>query len=80
MKQRVGVLIEKSILRLARQKAAEEGRPLGDLVRDALEQYLRQGDASPKKRRAAFELFCDRPMKIPKEQLRYLLNEDMWNG
>lgn len=80
MKQRVDVFIEKSILRLARQKAAEAGRPLGDLIQDALAQYLNKSATTPKERTLAFQLFCERPMKIPKEQLRYLLNEDMWNG
>ncbi len=76
MKEKIGMLIEKRSLRLARQKAAEERRPLSDLIQDALEQYLSQGAASPKERKMAFHLFCERPMKIPQKRLRYLLAED----
>jgi len=79
MKQKIGMLIEKNTLRLAKQKAAKEGRPLSDLIQDALEQYLSQGTASPKERKMAFHLFCQRPMKVSQKQLRYLLAEDMWN-
>jgi len=79
MKQKIGMLIEKNTLRLAKQKAAKEGRPLSDLIQDALEQYLRKGAATPKEREMAFHLFCERPIKIPQKQLRYLLAEDMWN-
>jgi hypothetical protein len=80
MKKKIGTLIEKDILRLAKQKAAEEGRPLGDLIQDALDQYLSQGAPSPKERKMAFHLFCKRPMKIPPQQLRYLFDEDTLNG
>jgi hypothetical protein len=69
----------KNTLRLAKQKAAKERRPLSDLIQEALEQYLSQGAASPKERKMAFHLFCERPMKIPQKQLRYLLAEDRWN-
>jgi len=79
MKQKIGTLIEEDIMRLAKRKAAEEGRPLSDLIQDALEQYLRKGSATPKERKMAFHLFCERPMKIPAEQLRYVLEEDMWD-
>jgi hypothetical protein len=79
MEQKIRTLIEKGTLRLAKQKAAKEGRLLSDLIQDALEQYLSKGAARPKERAMAFHLFCERPMKIPQKQLRYLLDEDMWN-
>ena len=78
MKQKISMLIEEKIVRLAKRKAAKESRPLSDLIEDALEQYLRKGAATAKERKMAFHLFCERPMKIPQEQLRYVLDEDMW--
>jgi len=78
MKQKIGTLIEEKIMRLAKRKAAEEGRSLSDLIQDALEQYLKKGAATSRERQTAFNLFCEQPMKIPPEQLRYLLDEDMW--
>ena len=80
MKQKVGTLIEEGIMRLAKRKAAEEGRPLSDLIQDALTQYLRKDAATPKERKLAFHLFCEQPMKISPEQLRYVLEEDMWDS
>jgi hypothetical protein len=79
MKHKFGMLIEKDLLRLARRKAVEERRPLSDLIQDALAQYLNKGVITPKERKIAFQLFCERPMKIPPEQLRYVLDEDPWN-
>jgi hypothetical protein len=80
MKKKIGPLIDKGIIQLARRKAAEEGRPLCDLIEDALEQYLRKGATTPEERKKAFQLFCKRPMKISRQQFRYLLDEDMWGG
>ncbi len=79
MKKKVGTVIEENTMRLAKRKAVEEGRALSDVIQDALVQYLRKEAATPKERKAAFNLFCERPMKIPPEQLRYVLEEDMWD-
>ena len=79
MKQKIGTVLEEEIMRTAKRRAAEEGRPLSDLIQDALVQYLRKGGATAKERKMAFRLFCERPMQIPREQLCYVLEEDMWN-
>jgi hypothetical protein len=78
MKQKVGTLIEEEIMKLAKRRAAEEGRPLSDVIQDALVRYLRKEAASPKERKMAYHLFCERPMKLTPEQLRNVLEEDMW--
>ena len=79
MKKKVGTVIEENTMRLAKRKAAEEGRSLSEVIQEALVQYLRKEAATPKERRMAFHLFCEQPMKIPAEQLRYVLEEDMWD-
>lgn len=79
MKRKIGTLIEDKTMRLAKRKAAEEGRPLSDVIQDALVQYLRKEAATPKEREMAFHMFCERPMKIPPDQLRYVIEEDMWD-
>lgn len=78
MKQRISVRFDAAILRLAKQRAAEERRPLGELVQEALANYLRQFAATPKERKTAYQLFCERPMKISRRQLRYMVKEDIW--
>jgi len=56
MKQKIGTLIEEDIMRLAKRRAVEEGRPLSDLIQDALVQYLRKDAATPKERKMAYHL------------------------
>jgi len=79
MKQKIGTLIEEEIMRRAKRRAAEEGRPLSDLIQDALVQYLSPDAASAKEREMAYRLFCERPFKLTPEQFRDLLEEDPWD-
>jgi hypothetical protein len=78
MKQKVGTLLEGEVLRRAKRQAAEEGRSLSDLIQDAIESYLASRLGAPAKREAAYELFCQRPMRLTPEQLRAVLEEDAW--
>lgn len=43
MTQKIGILLEEEMLRRAKRHAADEGRPLSDLIQDALEEYLTAG-------------------------------------
>ena len=43
MKQKVVTLLEEEVLRRANRRAVDEGRPLSDLIQDALEKYLTAG-------------------------------------
>ncbi len=79
MKHKIGTLIEEDVMRLAKRRAVEEKRPLSELIQEALVQYLRKNGATPKERKTAYQLFCERPMKIPPAQLRHVLEEDMWD-
>jgi hypothetical protein len=80
MKQKVGTLIEEEIMKLAKRRAAEQGRPLSDVIQDALVQYLSVGATDAKERDMACQLFCDRPLKLKPEQFRQVLDEDMWDA
>jgi len=79
MKQKVGTLLEEDVLRRAKRRAADEGRPLSDVIQDALETYLSTRAVEPAKRDAAYQLFCDRPMKLTTAQFRAVLEEDAWD-
>jgi hypothetical protein len=78
MKREIRIVIDAEILRLAKKRAAQRRWTLNDLVQEALIKHLRKDAALSKERRAAYELFCERPMKVPRKQLRFILTEDMW--
>ncbi len=79
MKQKVGTLLEEDVLRRAKRRAVDEGRPLSDVIQDALESYLSIRAIEPAKRDAAYQLFCDRPMKLTSAQFKAVLEEDAWD-
>lgn len=79
MKQKVGTLLEADVLRRAKRRATDEGRPLSDLIQDALERYLSEGTPEPARRDAAYALFCERPMRLAPEQLKAVLEHDSWD-
>lgn len=79
MKQKVGTLLEEETLRRAKRQAAEERRPLSDLIQDAIESYLASRLGEPGARDAAYEMFCQRPMRLAPEQFRAVLEEDAWD-
>lgn len=80
MKQKVGTLIDEEIIKLAKRRAAEEGRPLNDVIQDALVSYLNRGIADPQERDAAYRLFCERPIRLTPAQLEQVLEEDAWES
>ena len=80
MKRRVKVLIDAEILRLARQRAADQNRPLSDLIQDALAQYLKKDAMTSKELKVAFDLFCKQPMRLSGKQLRQVLQEEVWDS
>ena len=75
MKRKVGTLLEEDVLRRAKRRAADEGRPLSDLIQDALEKYLTARLQEPARREAAFQLFCERPIKLSPEQFKAVLRQ-----
>jgi len=79
MKLKIGTQIEEEIMKLAKRKAAEEGRSIGDLIQDALVQYLSTAPASPKEREMAYRTFCEQPLKLKPKQFRQVLEEDVWD-
>lgn len=79
MKHKLGTLLEEKVMRLAKRRAAEERRPLNDLIEDALIRYLREHAPSPKEREAAYRAFCQSPFKLTSAQRHHMLEEDPWD-
>jgi hypothetical protein len=79
MKQKIGTVLEDDIVRRAKLRAASENRPLSDVIQDALERYLSERVPEPARRDAAYQLFCERPMRLAPDQLKAVLEHDSWD-
>ena len=71
--------MEAEVLRRAKRQAVDEGRPLSDLIQDALKDYLAAGSPPHERREAAYHVFCELPMQVSTEQLREILQTDPWD-
>lgn len=80
MKKKIGTLIDEEVIKLAKRRAIEEGRPLNDLIQDALTSYLNRGVPEPRARDAAYRLFCDQPIRLSPSQFQQVLEEDVWGS
>lgn len=79
MKQKVGTVLEAGVLRRAKLRAAAQGRPLSEVIQDAIERYLSEGVPEPARRDAAYQLFCERPMRLARAQRKAVLEHDGWD-
>jgi len=79
MKRKIGTAPEEDVIRRAKRRAADESRPLSDVIQEALERYLCEGVPEPARRDAAYQLFCERPMRLAPGQLRTVLDRDSWD-
>ena len=79
MKRKVGILLEEGVLKLAKHRALEEGRPLSDVIQESIVHYLSNRVPDPKKREGAYQIFCERPMRISKQQFKQIMEEDVWD-
>ena len=76
MKKKIGTVLEEGILTEAKQRAAQEGRPLADILQDALSFYLHE-DIEHSDAMRACEKFCSHGSSLDRQQIDELLNEDV---
>lgn len=79
MKQAIRIRLDEVTVRGAKRRAADESRPLSGLIQEALERYLAQDTADRRRRAAAYELLCERPMRLASNQFKVVLDHDSWN-
>ena len=79
MKQKIGTIVEADVLRRAKRQAVDEGRPLSDLIHDALDLYLTAKLPPADRREGAYRLFCEQPMAVSLEDFQEILQADVWD-
>ncbi|RJR32583.1 MAG: ribbon-helix-helix protein, CopG family [Desulfobacteraceae bacterium] len=78
MKRKITISLEEDLVRLSRRRALEENRPLSALIQDAIMQYLDNKVQEQDKRLEAYRTFCERPIRISREDFKTLLKESSW--
>ena len=75
-KKKVGTLLDDTLLRQAKKRAAEEGRSLHSLIGEAISEYITHAPADREKRTAAFRTFCSQPIHLTGKQFQTVLESD----
>ncbi len=77
MKQKFGTILEKEIIKKLKKRAADEERPLNEIVGAALTQYLSQ---TPTKEEGleAWARLNNKPLRVSKKELQAVLELDSW--
>lgn len=76
MKKKIGTVLEEDILTEAKERAVREGRPLAEILQDALVAYL-HGDMTRGDAERACKLFCSHGSSLNLDEIDELLQEDM---
>ena len=76
MKKKIGTVLEAGILTEAKQRAAQESRPLSVIIQDALSYYLHE-DIERSDSLRACEKFCSHGSSLDRQQIDEFLQEDM---
>ncbi len=80
MKRKIGTLIEEDVVRMAKRRAAEEGRPLAEIIQDALVGYLGRTGVDLETRRGALARLLDDPLRLDEVELERVLDVDFLAG
>jgi len=78
VRKKVQTLIAEEVFRRAKRLAAEEGKTLSEIAQDALVFYLSNKASDPGKREKTYRFFCERPIRLSRNQLQQILREDSW--
>lgn len=78
MRQKIIVTVEQNLFKQIMSRATDEGQSVSDLIQDALASYLKESVPKPRERDTAYQIFCDKPLKLSRSQFRQILEKDPW--
>lgn len=79
MKRKIQILIERDVIELAKRRAGQEGRPIGELIQAAIIAYLNKKEPDLFEQEKAYKSFCERPIRINRKQFGSVVKEDAWS-
>jgi len=75
MKRKVGLILEEGVFKLAKRRALAERKSLSDVIQESIVYYVSDKFPDRKKREKAYQIFCERPMRISKQQFKEILDK-----
>lgn len=78
-KEKVGTILDKEVVQLLREKAAQEGRAISEIIQDAVLRYEGNDSSSSEMRLAAVGRFCSKPFNLTAKDIDEILKEDYYD-
>lgn len=79
-KEKLGTILDTEIVRMIKERALKEGRSISDIIQEAVLNYNTLEQTTTAFRVKAAKRFCSSPMKISRNDLDELLNEDYFQA
>ncbi|HEV8483035.1 MAG TPA: hypothetical protein VGK99_11455 [Acidobacteriota bacterium] len=77
MKRKIGTVLEERLFKELKKRAADEQRPLAEILHDAVVAYL-QLNPSKQESLQAWQWLNSNPIRVSDEDLQAVLRMDMW--
>jgi len=77
MKRKIGTVLDDDMFVELKTRAAKEKRSISDLFHDALARFLRE-DPEQSDRRQAMDLVINPPLRVDRETMRQMMEEDFY--
>ena len=76
MKTKIGTVLSREVVQQLREQAAKQGRPMNEIIYDALTLYFQTGQRQADIRRRAVDRLCSRPFRLSLQEINENLEED----
>lgn len=77
-KEKIGTILDKSIVKKIRDRSHKEGRSISEIIQDAIIKYDELEPTKLELRKAAVSRFCSKPFILSSDDMEKLLNKDYY--
>ena len=78
-KEKFGTALDKSVIKILKDRSYQEGRPIGDILHDAIVKYNETEVGSVEQRLAAVKRLCSKPFNLSRQEIDEILLEDYFD-
>ena len=78
-KEKIGTILDKEVVKILREKAAQEGRAISDVIQEAVLRYNAAEADEIRMRVEAVKRFCSRPFNLTRKEIDEILEEDYYD-
>ncbi len=76
VKEKIGTALDKDVVKMLKERSHSEGRPISDILQDAILRYSTAESGSDDQRLAAVKRLCSRPFNLTRQELDEIMEED----